>query len=209
MRLIILNKRTLIILVSLALVVLLILAFTLGRFRSKEVFNPDLFYQGTTEEKLVAFACNIDWGGEYLEEMLAILDINEIKITFFPTGRWAEKNEALLKLIYDKQHEIGNHGYNHLDYDKLDEANNYREIKTAHEIIEKIINDQPKYFAPPSGAFNEHTISAAKQLGYKVILWSIDTIDWREDSNKDVIYQRVIEKLHNGGIVLMHPTEET
>lgn len=40
-------------------------------------------------------------------------------------------------------------------------------------------------------------------------MWSIDTIDWRKDSTKDIIIRRVTEKIHKGAIVLMHPTEET
>ncbi len=40
-------------------------------------------------------------------------------------------------------------------------------------------------------------------------MWSIDTIDWREDSNKEKIKERIISKIHNSAIVLMHPTEET
>src|SRR5699024_10120242 len=122
---------------------------------------------------------------------------------------WAEKHNDLVKLIYDEGHEIGNHGFQHIDYDKLDFNRNYEEIKKAHDIIKSITNSSPKYFAPPSGAYNDNTIKAAKELDYKLILWSIDTIDWRDDSTKDKIIQRVTEKVHNSGIVLMHPTENT
>ena len=68
---------------------------------------------------------------------------------------------------------------------------------------------EPIFFSPPSGAYNENTIKAAKDLNYDIIMWSIDTIDWREDSNKEKIIDRVISKIHNSAIVLMHPTEET
>ena len=141
--------------------------------------------------------------------MLDIFHDNKIKISFFPTGRWAEENRDLLLKIYRASHEIGNHGYSHLDYDKLDYDGNYKEIAKAHKVIEGIIDESPKYFAPPSGAYNEFTIQAARNLGYKTILWSIDTIDWREDSHKDLIVSRVIEKIHKSAIVLMHPTDET
>ena len=42
-----------------------------------------------------------------------------------------------------------------------------------------------------------------------MILWSADTIDWREGSTADVIHQRIMEKESDGAIVLMHPKEET
>jgi peptidoglycan/xylan/chitin deacetylase (PgdA/CDA1 family) len=82
-------------------------------------------------------------------------------------------------------------------------------IRPIHTIIEEIIQDSPKYFAPPSGGFNEYTIQAAEDLGYQTILWSVDTIDWRDDSHRDLIVKRVVENIHNSAIVLMHPTAET
>ena len=127
----------------------------------------------------------------------------------FVTGRWAEKHGEILKSIYEAGHEIGNHGYNHIDYDKLSYEKNKEEIEKAHNIIKDVINVDSKYFAPPSGAFNDNTIRASKDLGYELIMWSIDTIDWRKDSTKDIIIRRVTEKIHKGAIVPMHPTEET
>lgn len=209
MRFIILGRKTLISILVVALVLIILLVGFLRINRAKEVFNKDIYYQGSREEKIVAFACNIDWGNEYIGDMLDIFHDNKIKISFFPTGRWAEENRDLLLKIYRAGHEIGNHGYSHLDYDKLDYDGNYKEIAKAHKVIEGIIDESPKYFAPPSGAYNEFTIQAARNLGYKTILWSIDTIDWREDSHKDLIVNRVIEKIHKSAIVLMHPTDET
>lgn len=209
MKFFIISRKTISIIIILILILGILLATWYNLGKTKEVFNIDIYYQGTKEEKVVAFACNIDWGNEYIDGILNIFEENNIKITFFPTGRWAENNEDLLVKIYKAGHEIGNHGYRHLDYDKLDYASNFEEIKKAHTIIGEITSQEPKYFAPPSGAFNEFTIQAADDLGYKTILWSIDTIDWREDSYKDIIIDRVVDKAHNSAIVLMHPTSET
>lgn len=209
MKLLIFNKKTLYLILLLLIFVIIIPIIVLNYGRSKDVFMQDIFYEGTNGEKVISFACNIDWGEEYIPEMLKIFEENNIKITFFPTGKWAEKNQDLLKEIYKKGHEIGNHGYSHLDYDKLDYNRNFEEIERANKIIRDIIDKNPSYFAPPSGAFNDYTLQAAKALNYKVIMWSIDTIDWREDSTKDLIVKRVIDKAHNSAIVLMHPTENT
>ena len=113
------------------------------------------------------------------------------------------------KLIDKDNHEIGNHGYNHVDYDKLSYERNKEEIIKAHNIIHDVLGIESIYFAPPSGAYNDNTIKAAKDLNYDIIMWSIDTIDWREDSNKEKIIDRVTSKIDNSAIVLMHPTGET
>lgn len=209
MRLLILNKKALYLIIIILLLVIVIPVIVLNIFKTEDVFKEEIYYQGTKDEKVIAFACNVDWGNEYIGEMLKIFKDNNIRITFFPTGKWAENNKELLELIYEEGHEIGNHGYSHLDYNTLSYDRNYEEIEKAHKIIKDIIEEEPKYFAPPSGAYNDYTIEAAKDLNYKVILWSIDTIDWRKDSVKDVIVKRVKDKIHNSAIILMHPTKET
>jgi len=174
-----------------------------------ETFNLDIYYKGNVDDRIVAFACNVDWGDEYIPTMLEIFKEKNINITFFVTGKWAAKNPELLIKIYEQGHEIGNHGYRHIDYDKLSYEENKEEIIKAHNTIREIIKSKPKYFAPPSGAYNDNTIKAAKDLNYDIIMWSIDTIDWHKDSNKQKIIERVTNKIHNSAIILIHPTEET
>jgi probable sporulation protein (polysaccharide deacetylase family) len=151
----------------------------------------------------------VDWGNEHINDMLRIFEENDIYISFFLTGRWAKENPDIVKQIHKHNHEIGNHGYNHIDYSQLSYEQNKEEISKANDVIEEIIGIRPNLFGPPSGAFNENTVKAAKDLESKVIMWSVDTIDWREDSTKELIYKRVTSKIENSSIVLMHPTENT
>lgn len=209
MRLLIVSKKTLILVIVILLLIATVgLFFTLSN-KSKEVFIEDIYYKGNIQNKTVAFLCNVDWGDEHIPEMLRIFEENSIKITFSLTGRWAEINPTMVKTIQNKGHEIGNHGFDHLDYDKLSYDQNFEQIQKADNIIKAIINTNLTIFGPPSGAFNDNTLKAANALGYKVVMWSVDTIDWREDSYKDVIVERVISKISEGDIVLMHPTAET
>lgn len=208
MKILILNKKSLLSLIIIMLL-LIIVFFYIFYNRADETFNIDIHYKGNVDDKIVAFACNVDWGNEHIPAMLEIFENEDIKITFFVTGKWAEKNPDLLKIIYDKGHEIGNHGYNHVDYDRLSYEKNREEILKADTVIRNTLNIEPKYFAPPSGTYNDNTILAAKDLNYDIIMWSIDTIDWRQDSDSEKIKTRVLDKIHNSAIILMHPTEET
>ena len=96
----------------------------------------------------------------------------------------------------------------HKDHSKLDYDQNRLEIETTQQVLERVTGKMPRYFAPPSGSYNKHTIKASKDLGCEVVLWSIDTIDWKRDG-ADSIISRVKKKLHGGGIILMHPTDQT
>ena len=57
------------------------------------------YYQGTTNKKMVSLTFNVDWGEEYLPQLLQILKDENVKATFFDTGRWAEKQPNLVKQI--------------------------------------------------------------------------------------------------------------
>lgn len=209
MRFLIISKKMLAIIATITvLIVLGAIVFTMSR-SSKDVFNEDIYYKGTNNDRTIAFACNVDWGNEYIPEMLKIFEDKNIKITFFITGQWAQKNPELVKSIHSYNHEIGNHGYKHIDYSKLSYEESIQEISKADEILKDITGVTPKLFAPPSGAFNDNTIKASKDLKSKVILWSIDTIDWRKDTTKDLIVKRVTSKAGESDIVLMHPTNNT
>ena len=63
-------------------------------------------------------------------------------------------------------------------------------------------------FAPPGGSYNENTIQASGFLKYKTIMWTRDTIDWR-DHNTSLIYNRAVTNLYGGDLILMHPTKNT
>jgi len=85
-------------------------------FKSYELNEP---IRSGNNKDYIAFTCNVDWGNEEIPLMLEILEKNNLRITFFVTGRWAKNNPELLKEIYNKGHEIGNHGYGHRMHSKL------------------------------------------------------------------------------------------
>ena len=93
---------------------------------------------------------------------------------------------------------------------KLSYEENLEQIKTSKKIIEDIIKDETKFFQAPAGSFGEGTMKAANELGYTSIKWDVDTIDWNNRKEPEVIIQRVSKKeIKDGSIVLMHPTYAT
>lgn len=167
-----------------------------------------VYYNGDTSSNKVTLMINVYWGTEYLDDMLATLAEKDVKTTFFIGGTWAVLNEDYLNKIYQAGHEIANHGYHHKDHDKLDEQGNLNEISTTHKIVKELLGVDMTLFAPPSGAYDKLTVSCAESLGYHTIMWTRDTIDWR-DHDAEVIYQRAIKKAKGGDLILMHPTEAT
>jgi len=83
------------------------------------------------------------------------------------------------------------------------------EIKKTEEAIMDTISIKTNLFAPPAGDYDDKTVQICQDLGYKMVLWSSDTIDWRDGSTADVIVKRIMAKPLDGAIILMHPKAET
>lgn len=166
------------------------------------------YYSGNKEGNVISLMFNVYGGEEYLEGIVDTLKKYDAKATFFIGGVWAIKNESHLIMLSESGNEIANHGYLHRDHKSMSYLQNKEEIKTAERTIESICGAKTRLFAPPSGSFSENTVKACDDLGYKVIMWSKDTIDWR-DQDSDLIYKRATQNVESGDLILMHPTKHT
>lgn len=166
------------------------------------------YYKGNSNSQNVSLMINVYWGDEFLDGILSTLEKYNAKCTFFVGGCWAEKNRDYLLKIVDGGHELGNHGFFHKDHKGMSLENNLKEIRNTNIVVSKLINYDIKLFAPPSGSFDKVTLKAATQEKIKVIMWSKDTIDWR-DKDSDLVYKRATNKVGGGDLILMHPTAHT
>ena len=170
--------------------------------------NYKAIYNGNQSNKKISLMFNVYQGTEYITPILEILSENKVKATFFVGGVWVSSNKDKLKEIYLSGNEIGNHGYLHKDHGKLSYEDNLEEINVNHTLVESIFDYKMTLFAPPCGSYKQNTLDAANNLNYKTIMWSKDTIDWR-DHNKNLIISRATKSPSNGDLILMHPTKQT
>jgi len=168
--------------------------------------NDTPFYHGVRGRNQIALTINVDWGEEFIPGILKVLEEKGIEVTFFVTGYWSEKNKEILKLMAEKGHEIGNHGFTHKHPLSLSKDEIIELIKKNEELIFQITGQRTSLFAPPYGEIDSRITSTASSIGYSTIMWSADTVDWQRPA-KEVIVQRAVNKIEDGGIILMHPTE--
>lgn len=169
-------------------------------------FQP--YYRGSTDEKKIALLINVDWGDEFIPDMLDVLAHYDADVTWFPTGRWAKRAPELVKAMDLAGHELGNHGGWHGMPSQMDRVEVAKLIQDGEDAIFEASGQKSRLFAPPAGDFNQQTVAVAAELGYKTILWTIDTVDWQRPA-PTVIVDRVMSKVKNGAFVLMHPTKPT
>ena len=170
--------------------------------------SKEPIYQGNSNEKAIALTVNVDWGEEYIPDMLKEFKKHDARVTFFVTGRWAEKNPELLQEMSKAGHSIQNHGYKHLHFNQLSEDQAQEQIMKAEKVIEEITGKKSRFFASPYGEQSKKLMQAVSGLNYDLIMWSIDTIDWQRPAPETII-KRVTNRIHNDAIILMHPTEPT
>ncbi|MCG3088874.1 polysaccharide deacetylase family protein [Sporosarcina cyprini] len=169
---------------------------------------PSPIYKGNPEKPMVTFLINVAWGDEFIRPMLDVLDKHDVKVTFFLDGSWTAKTPDLVKEIYRQGHEIGNHAYSHPDLAKSTSSKTRDELRKTNEIIEKTIGVKPTWFGPPSGSFTNDTIAIARDEGMLTVLWTVDTVDWKQPDSDEMV-KRVLSKVENGSMILMHPTKPT
>ena len=189
----------------LTIILLLVMGFVFCSYfvnKTEPTINP--IYMGDTQEKAVAFMFNVDWGDEILPDLLEVLKEEKVKATFFISGKFAKKFPQLVSSIADNGHEIGNHGYSHPHPDKLNLEQNKKEITDTEQIFQDLQINSAKIFAPPYGEHGKSVLLAADSLGYKTIMWTLDTIDW-QDPTPEVLLNRILPKADHGSLILMHP----
>lgn len=164
-------------------------------------------YYGERDSGKVALMFNVYEGSEYVEEILSVLERRKATGTFFVGGVWGEKNVPLLRKIAERA-ELGNHGYLHLDHKTLSKRRNEEEIMLCHALVEKTTGVRMTLFAPPSGSYGDACLSVCREHGYTAVMWSKDTIDWR-DKDFELILKRATTDIQSGDLILMHPTEQT
>jgi peptidoglycan/xylan/chitin deacetylase (PgdA/CDA1 family) len=137
--------------------------------------------------------------------LLDILWDNNARATFFVLGSRANANGNLIQRMVDEGHEIGNHSYNHPNLTKI----GAKKIQEQLDLTDSAVFAQggilPQLMRPTYGAVNDTVLATA---GKPVILWSLDTLDWKTKSAAKTI-SAVMERVQDGDIILMHDIHKT
>lgn len=166
-------------------------------------------YNVEVQQKRISLTINCAWNADDIDKILETLDKCNVKATFFMVGEWVDKYSEHVKKISAKGHEIANHSDSHLHVNDLSYEQNVAEITKCNEKIKKITGKEVKLYRCPYGEYNDTVIKAATDNGYKVIQWSIDSLDYQGLDASQMI-DRINKNLKSGSIILMHNgTENT
>ncbi len=223
MRIMIVTKRTLIIVIAvlaaLGLLTAALLAFTDGSASAPTSVAPAESYElavlaGKRRElpvysvlrtdKRIALTIDAAWEDDKTPFILETLAKYDIKATFFLCGFWVEDYPNEVKQIFEAGHQIGNHTSTHPHMNSLSAAQIKEELAAFDELVMEITGVAPTVFRAPYGEYNDLVITTSRELGYEPVQWDIDTQDWREGRTTQTILDSVVPALHPGCIILCH-----
>ena len=173
----------------------------------------DAAYIGDTTQPVIYLTFDAGYENGSTEKILDVLKQHDVKAAFFLVGNYMEKNADLVRRMAQEGHIVGNHTMHHPDMSKIsDPAAFEKELRDLETLYQNITGQElPKYYRPPQGIYSEENLKMARELGYKTVFWSLAYVDWNNDAQptREQAFAKLIPRIHNGAVVLLHSTSRT
>ena len=173
----------------------------------------DCVYLGDTSQPVIYLTFDAGYENGCTTQILDVLQAHNAPAAFFLVGNYIEKNPDLVRRMVSEGHTVGNHTMHHPDMSKISEFDAFRkELEDLESLYTQVTGEEmAKYYRPPQGIYSQKNLEMAQKLGYKTVFWSLAYADW--DNNKQPSHDQAMEKLmgriHNGAVVLLHSTSKT
>ena len=184
-----------------------------GNAGIEQLRQYDAAYIGDTREKVLYLTFDAGYENGSTEKILDTLKAHKVPAAFFLVGSYIERNRDLVRRMVEDGHIVGNHTMHHYDMSKLSDKETFSKELTDLESLfkETTGKDLPKFYRPPQGIYSQENLKMAKELGYKTVFWSLAYVDWLQDEQptSEQAYAKLIPRIHNGAVVLLHSTSQT
>jgi peptidoglycan/xylan/chitin deacetylase (PgdA/CDA1 family) len=144
-----------------------------------------------------------DGPSKFTSQILDILEKYGARATFCVVGNIADAKRDTIKRASDLGCEIIGHSWDHRDLSKLSAGEIKAELNDTAALIESITGTFPKMYRPPYGATSTTLKNVSAELGYALIHWSVDPLDW-SSRNANMVYNAIMTNVGNRAIVLSH-----
>ncbi|AXF54999.1 polysaccharide deacetylase family protein [Salicibibacter kimchii] len=165
---------------------------------------PDIVtLQGPVDEKSVALTFD-DGPDDYITPaVLDKLEEYDIEATFFLVGERVKAHPEVVQRILEEGHVIANHSWDHPEFPKISDEEAEEQMKRTETAIHDITGEEVRLFRPPYGAQNENHVRIMDALGYSNIIWSQDSLDWK-DLEVGEVADNILSDITYGAIILQH-----
>lgn len=169
----------------------------------RQKYKTNFILSGSPEKREIALTFDDAPDAQFTPKILDTLKKENVKATFFIVGNRAEKHPDMVRRILQEGHAIGNHSYNHANFNKLSDAAFREQILRTDQILEQFMGYRPSIVRPPYGNVTENQIKWLISQGKKIINWNVDSLDWK-GLNAEQVSTNILSAIQPGSIVLQH-----
>lgn len=166
-----------------------------------------MFINGSANRKVVALTFDDGPDADITPKILDVLKQSNTKASFFFIGEKVAENKDVVKRAYADGNLVLSHSFDHPDLSTKSEAVIDKQMKDTETAIYNIIGKKPALMRPPYGSTNDLILKVAARNNLKIVIWSIDTLDWSQ-KEKANITKNVLDNVRPGEIILMHSNED-
>ncbi|MFS0836614.1 polysaccharide deacetylase family protein [Paenibacillus sp. 1P03SA] len=144
---------------------------------------------------------------QYTPQLLDLLARKGTRATFFVLGAKAEHYPDLIRRMHEEGHLVGLHNYMHHSNALMTPWKVRRTLEHSADVIERITGIRPVHYRPPWGVFNVFDFLLIRK--FRIVLWSMAAFDWRSRGGTDKIKRKLIGKVKDGAVILLHDSGDT
>ena len=163
-------------------------------------------------DKVIYLTFDAGYENGNVAKILNVLEEEQVHGAFFILGNLIERNPELVKRMADNGHLVCNHTYTHKNITHMSSEQLTKELERLELAYENLTGKKMNlYFRPPEGTFDQESLKAVAERGYKTVFWSFAYADWdnQKQMNPQAATKKIMDNLHNGEIMLLHPTSAT
>lgn len=166
-----------------------------------------------TERKKIYLTFDAGYENGNVEKILDVLKDKNVKGAFFILVNLINSNPELVKRMQEEGHLVCNHTARHKNMSQITDIKQFEdELNVLNDAYHSLTGkEMAMYYRPPEGRFSELNLKHAQELGYKTVFWSFAYADWDNASQPSPEYakKKVLDNIHNGAVILLHPTSAT
>jgi peptidoglycan-N-acetylmuramic acid deacetylase len=175
--------------------------------------DSNCIYLGDTSKKIIYLTFDEGYENGYTNTVLDILKKHNIKAAFFVVKPYITSNPELIKRMAAEGHLVCNHSARHPSMATITDRQKFnKEFADVEEAYENLTNQKmPKFFRPPMGKYSEMSLKYTSDYGNKTVFWSFAYMDWEPQNqpSKEYARNKILSRIHNGAIVLLHTVSKT
>lgn len=184
-----------------------------GNASSEELEALSARYLGDVSEPVIYLTFDAGFENGNTPAILDALKKHHASAAFFLVGNYLETAPDLVRRMVEEGHVVGNHTTSHPDMSKIADLETFQqELKGVEDLYREVTGEEMlKLYRPPQGKFSLENLKQAQQLGYTTVFWSLAYVDWYTDNQptKEQAFDKLLPRIHNGAIVLLHSTSST